>query len=77
MPLDYLFRRLGFFLLVAWAGATLYCIMPRLAPGFLPQLYPYNTIRWTNWPNRNDPYGFFHAWPWELPKTLVYLEPRT
>ena len=80
MPLDYLFRRLGIFPLVAWAGATIHCIIPRLAPLFLAQLsirYPYNTTRWTNRPNRDDPYGLLHSWPWELRKTLIYLEPRT
>ena len=78
MPLDYLFRRLGIFWLVAWAGATIH--MPRLAPVFLAQLsirYPYNTTRWTNRSNRDDPYGLLYSWPWELRKTLIYLEPRT
>ena len=46
---------------------------------FLAQLiirYPYNTTRWTNWPTREDPYGFPHSWQWELLKTLIRLEPR-
>ena len=47
---------------------------------FLAQLiirYPYNTTRWTNWPTRDDPYGFPHSWQWELLKTLIRLEPRS
>ena len=46
---------------------------------FLAQLiirYPYNTTRWTNWPDQHDPYGFPHSWQWELLKTLIRLEPR-
>ena len=32
MPHNYLFRRLGVFLIVVWAGATINFFMPRLAP---------------------------------------------
>ena len=32
MPLNYLLKRLGVFLIIVWAGITINFIMPRLAP---------------------------------------------
>ncbi len=32
MPINYVLRRLGVFLIVVWAGATINFFMPRLAP---------------------------------------------